>query len=998
MHEATHGPGTTAPIAAAPPGVAPLPVGQIRLVRDAHWWPAVAALVRDLAAAEAPGDLRRMRVIVPRPLHAPLLRRALHTVIGGACIAPRIQTLEQWTGVQNPGFVRHRAELFEALRGNAWVRERFGANASALWALARDVALLSDELTLAACGAVEAFTGRWRAAAQRHFSQRALAAGEPQSQLVLALWRASLDPQRGADRWEERLAQCAARVEGPLVWLLPHGAAPWQAAFGAAVRVRSGHPAVLVVGDDAALAQSHPLLGAAWPELADPHAEPAPIGARAAALGHTMPARAPAAGGLAGAQLAILRCNSLETEACAAAAWTVAAVRDGCTAIALVALDRMTARRVRALLDRAGIAVADEAGWKLSTTSAAAALMRWIDLVLADFAHAELLDWLQSPFTLGGPAGLAGPRGAAKDAAVALIGAALRDDAVHASAAAVRAALARRALRGVPGGAEDPVAADALHLIESLLACARIWQQAGSLGRYLGLLDTTIDQLGMRAPLAADPVGSAVLEAVGELRDQLAGAALPVDLAEFRAFLAGHLEELGTGAGATGGPVVMTTLAGTQLRGFDAALLIGADADHLPGGRAAGGLLANAVRRELGLPSDAQREAEQMADLASLLAATPRMAATWRQRDGDAPRPLAPLLDRLALLSELCGAGQLLQEPSVQLRSVAAAPSPVRAPRAPGALPARVSATAYQDLVDCPYRFFALRMLGLRPTERLRLLPDKRDLGQALHRIWFLFERDRAGAGDPALPGGGSPDPLAQALHATIDAHFAPLLRQQPALIAYRQRLRQLVPGYLQWLREDARLGWRWQAGEVPLQRHLLLAGAAVPPNATVPEPLAQSITLFGRADRIDAGPGGLRILDFKARDAATLRRAQKDPGEAVQLLFYGLLLDPPASEAAYLSLQPPREPRDPAAGVARAVAAPAPFVENVAQLEERLRADLLRIGAGAPLPASGAETVCRRCELRSLCRHGFTADAPAAAPGVAARDPGSVPEAGPHE
>ena len=52
--------------------------------------------------------------------------------------------------------------------------------------------------------------------------------------------------------------------------------------------------------------------------------------------------------------------------------------------------------------------------------------------------------------------------------------------------------------------------------------------------------------------------------------------------------------------------------------------------------------------------------------------------------------------------------------------------------------------------------------------------------------------------------------------------------------------------------------------------------------------------------------------------------------------------------------------------------------------MAQRLADDLGRVAAGATLPANGAETVCRRCELRSLCRHGYTRAAPERAPGSA--------------
>ena len=64
----------------------------------------------------------------------------------------------------------------------------------------------------------------------------------------------------------------------------------------------------------------------------------------------------------------------------------------------MVTEDRRLARRVRALLERAGIALQDSGGWALSTTSAAAALERWLETVEEDFAHQPLLDVLKSPF------------------------------------------------------------------------------------------------------------------------------------------------------------------------------------------------------------------------------------------------------------------------------------------------------------------------------------------------------------------------------------------------------------------------------------------------------------------------------------------------------------------------------------------------------------------------------------------------------------------------
>eukprot|EP01031_Cornospumella_fuschlensis_P006459 gene6459-8028_t len=46
-----------------------------------------------------------------------------------------------------------------------------------------------------------------------------------------------------------------------------------------------------------------------------------------------------------------------------------------------------------------------------------------------------------------------------------------------------------------------------------------------------------------------------------------------------------------------------------------------------------------------------------------------------------------------------------------------------------------LSASAYEDLRQCPYRFFAQRMLGLRAADELDAEVDKRDFGLWLHAV-----------------------------------------------------------------------------------------------------------------------------------------------------------------------------------------------------------------------------------------------------------------------
>jgi ATP-dependent helicase/nuclease subunit B len=71
----------------------------------------------------------------------------------------------------------------------------------------------------------------------------------------------------------------------------------------------------------------------------------------------------------------------LEQEAQFAAQTILDWLQQGKSHIALIAQDRVAARRIRALLERAQVYVADETGWKLSTTRSAAALAAWFEVV-----------------------------------------------------------------------------------------------------------------------------------------------------------------------------------------------------------------------------------------------------------------------------------------------------------------------------------------------------------------------------------------------------------------------------------------------------------------------------------------------------------------------------------------------------------------------------------------------------------------------------------------
>ena len=942
---------------------------------DGRWWDVAAARLLEFAArcGLPDRDLRTLTVLAPRLSDAPWLRGALHRALGGAAVwvAPRITTLERWAAAPSGPQTQRLVELYEALRDSNWAREAFGDRPAALWALAAELAGLADELTLAAVGSDEAFEGRWRDSVARHFQRRAARAATVQAQLVLQLWKAHSSAQFGAGALLRNWARRARRPEGAIACLAPFGLLRWQQVL---LRDQArAQPLCAVVGDLRAALSAHRWLELTWPELAEPDQPPAPMAGRCEA------ARAQAA-----PHLRILAARSLEEEASAAAYQVVSWLRDGAGRIALVALDRLTARRVRALLERARVLVADQAGWKLSTTSAAAAVMRWLELAGSDFRIRDLLDWLRSPFVLcDRPERLAAARRIDRVARCGALGGLRAID---------------RALSRHDGEQDDQAEASAARAVLAQLAAqARHLRSADTLDALSGCLNASLDALGMRQALARDPVGADVLRELGRLRDSMAASRVRMSLPAFRELLAQHFESTNASGAGADSAVVMTSLAGACLRGFDCAILIGVGAEHLPSGTEPGVLISAGVRRDLGLTTLADAHHAQAVELATLLCSVPKAVATWRVRERDEPRALSAWMDRLRVMAARAGWPDPVVEFQAPSRSVPARPSQRPAPSAADRLPDRLSVGACQSLVDCPYQFYARHLLGLRRRPLASDIPDKRDLGTALHAVLYRLHRDF----DPDRLERMTELQVQQTLEGIVREVFDAELRERPALIAYRRRVLDLIPGYVGWLRRRAAAGWRPRSVETAFRVPLRLD-------------LFRTVELSGRIDRIDVrGPDELELIDYKARSHAAVRSAAADPGEDVQLPLYAASFAEAsasfaeasasfaeasasfaeasasfaqASEAeasfaeatqaraafaraSYLSFERPSEPERRSAASVKQFAAAEPFDRWVALVRQRLLGDLARIAAGAGLEALGAEPTCSRCEMHGLCR-----------------------------
>jgi len=387
--------------------------------------------------------------------------------------------------------------------------------------------------------------------------------------------------------------------------------------------------------------------------------------------------------------------------------------------------------------------------------------------------------------------------------------------------------------------------------------------------------------------------------------------------------------------------VLMVPLHGVSLRDFDAAIIVGGDADHLPSPPQDVLFFANAVRRELGLATREQRAQQQLRDFASLLLACPIVVLSWQSQINGESNLVSPWIQRLQLELNMTGHAELpLHE--VQLASVTlqALPSAMPLPSAPSLLPATLSASGYNTLVACPYQFFATRMLRLGSADELTDLPEKRDYGNWVHDLLLQYHETVAQQQTPV-------EERTALLELISEQVFEQVLEHEPAALPYLARWRKQIPAYLDWANAHQEAGWTFAFGERKRERVLSWGDG--------------EIRLKGRLDRVDQNADGeWMVLDYKTTDKGKLKRKLVQR-EDHQLTFYGLLLEQNVSAAAYVAIDADKPDALPAE----------PYGIWRDALEQQLKNDFKNIANGNALPASGSGSTCDWCDARGLCRKG---------------------------
>lgn len=934
--------------------------------------------------------LDQVTVLLPEIEAAPRLRSLLleyataldHTAVLG----PRILTWQAWLNTFSIDCGEqasdHRRELIlvEALRKYPHL---FGQGN--LWALADSLIVLFDELTLNQVGLpqdLEDFTRRVGMA--YGLAESGHQALDREARLVHTLWHAwheELHDRQLIDRHTRALLQLSAALstdtQDSLYLLSPSSVsdaeAQWLGEMLANRRLtlvlhgqldappnRPYHPQAPLYQLSNALNVSLPENHApsAYSQLLDtvyyPSAEQdTPLRERAQQFAEAHP-QSPAT-----QRISLLGADGDEAEAHAVELQVRRWLLEGKQVIGIVTENRRLARRVRALLERAGITLQDTAGWALSTTSAAAVLERWLECVEEDFPQLAMLDLLKSPFFVSEL-----PREEHLNRVFRLEQDIIQHENIGNGLTRYRENLHYRQQRLPKELAEGltPVA----QLLDDLRVAAEPLHRislttTSSAARLMQALLDSLSLLGLDRSLGEDAAGSRLLEELWMMMSAVESESVMMSWLEFRSWLGRTLERFNFRPPVSGQSISLLGLGQTQLARFDALIIAGAEREHLPGAPAGTPFFNDAVRRELGLPGAEQKLARRFADFRRLLESAAQILISFRHhKDGEEilPSPWVESLKAFHLLAydndlQDTELATLLDHPeSHVVRRDAPLPLPSTMPTPvvqPPLLPQRYTASAYQQLMNCPYQFYAARCLSLAPPEAIREALQKSDYGERVHLCLQAFHSDV-----DELPG-----PFTGRLTSARRVEAEKLLRRISERVfssdiednfmhrGWLQRWLDKIPSYLDWqmAREEQ---WRVRAVEHKAEQSERLPG----------------VRLYGRLDRIDTDgeDGYLSILDYKTGHIPSLEEVEG--GEAIQLPFYALLAGEKerVSEVVYVTL-------DEKQVKSRVTLEHDALAELETAVGKRLVDIVTAMQQGASLPAWGDDVSCGYCSMSGICR-----------------------------
>lgn len=521
---------------------------------------------------------------------------------------------------------------------------------------------------------------------------------------------------------------------------------------------------------------------------------------------------------------------------------------------ALVTPDRGLARRVIAQLKQWDIAVDDSAGTPLTHTAIGSLLTLIIDLTLVDWTPARLLSLLKHPLTALGydtatcrrlTRGLemAMLRGSRPAPGIDGLRRLLDGKTRHFAPFIDRLEGALQPLAALPANADlaemvraHVAAAEALAADQEQSGAARLWR--GEAGELAAATLEDLIESGAGLMLARDVYPALLNQFLAQAQVRPRYGLHP------RLFVWSPME--------------------ARLQRADVMILGGLNEGQWPAEAEPNAWLSRPMQRQLGLPLPERQIGQSAHDFVGA-AAAPTVCLTRALKAEGVPTVPSRWLLRLTALTRHASLDQPQWRHWRQAMQQAEAHRPARppAPTPPlTARPAGLSVTDVERWMRDPYALYARKILRLAPLDPIDAELGAAERGTLIHKVFedFLKEDDWH---EERL--------IALAERELAQAKARPLLR-----VLWKPRFRHLARWFVETLHADARAGRRPAFTEVRKDWAFDVDGSP--------------FTLTAKADRIDATPDGIVIVDYKT--GSVPKKKQIEAGYAPQLPLEALMAE----------------------------------------------------------------------------------------------------------
>jgi ATP-dependent helicase/nuclease subunit B len=655
--------------------------------------------------------------------------------------------------------------------------------------------------------------------------------------------------------------------------------------------------------------------------------------------------------------------------------------------IALVAQDRLAARRTRALLARFGpaLAIRDETGWKLSTTRAAASVHSWLSLIRAPKegpSAADLLEFLQNPF-VDIPAIL----GKDPQDCNGLI-AELEDRLIAAQAHSGWESF-YIAMEGVRYGTvfrQAPANPLLLELLQFVRGRAVQWRSKNvDVIQAYQQFQGDINAFGMAKTLAEDSAGKQLLDVLLTLELPLqpnAIKSIQLRLTEWINLLSSAIEDASyqEDSKQAHANLSILPLSSTRLREFDAVVMVGCDENQLPAFSEPPLFFSEALNRLLHGSTIEHEFKQQARDLSQLLVSCPAVDLLWQSKSSNGePIRAAAWIQRLQMAlpdwkmetQTTCSGGVKRVGTSVRTDGASATPN------AALPLPLSMSPSAYRTLRDCPYRYYVRSLLGLRKQHGFDEGIDASLAGQTIHAVLHQFFRalkthEQTNLAAIAYGSDTRRAWMTQHLNQVSERIFARFIEGDERVLGVLRDWQKQIPSFIEWQLQREAEGWHYLDGEIHV-------GFDLP--FTTEDGELRMMRIEGYVDRIDTNmhSASAAVLDYKHQTVKKVRDRAESVLDDPQLLIYARAVTDADSklpmqgrtvtDAEWVALK--TEIKNSHGSAERSVTV-ADLADTAIQSMAQITEDVELLWARKTLNAFAPDSVCRYCESRGICRKGM--------------------------